>query len=74
MNSSSLISRTIRPPNLAPLLVITNYQLLTRLPRRHRVGPSASLDESIRKLSMLYITMDDFVSNKNSLDIRLLCP
>jgi hypothetical protein len=53
---SSLISRTIKnhAPKLAPLLAITNYQSLTRLPKRHRVGPSASLDECIRKLFAIY--------------------
>ena len=44
-------------PKLAPLLAITNYQLLTRLPKRQRVGPSASLDEQIRKLFAFYITV-----------------
>lgn len=34
-------------PKLAPF---------ERLPRLHRVGPSASLDEYIRKLSACYIT------------------
>gem|GEM_PF-6791295 len=33
-------------PKLAPL---------ERLPKRHRVGPSASLDECIRKLFASYI-------------------
>jgi hypothetical protein len=40
----------IRLPKLAPL---------ERLPKRHRVGPSASLDESIRKLLWLYNMMGE---------------
>jgi hypothetical protein len=38
------------PPKLAPL---------ERLPKRHRVGPSASLDEQIRNLCRFYNMMGE---------------
>ena len=38
------------PPKLAPL---------ERLPKRHRVGPSASLDEQIRNLFRFYNMMGE---------------
>ena len=48
-----------RLPKLAPL---------ERLPKRHRVGPSASLDESLRNLFAFYNMAIGQCQIKNSLD------